>query len=95
MKSFAEYIAEAKTAINVELKQSGSTYKAVVSGNVGAIEVEGESTQYLHGIDELSSTLVRSILLNKIHRADGLGKSVPMGAIRKIEAAVLAKLQSI
>jgi hypothetical protein len=95
MKTFRDYITEAKTAINVELKQSGSTYKAVISGNVGAIEVEGESTQYSHGIDELSPTLVSSILRNKIHRADGFGKSVPMGAVRKVEAAVLAKLQSI
>jgi stalled ribosome alternative rescue factor ArfA len=84
-------------SINVELKKSkhGPTYKAIVSGSVGKIGIEGESTQYLHGTDELDSSLVRKILQNRIRRSDGYGKPITAAISKKVEAAVLSKLQSI
>ena len=70
----------------------GKSVKVEFSGKVGSIDVKGYSYPIHLGLDKLDVGLMRSSLL--INRADGSGKSVPIGTQMKIEREVLNKLEA-
>jgi len=76
-----------------EAKGKGEHIEVEISGTVGRIEVKGELRRVSLGLDEITPRLVsRQVTLN---RADGSGKAVPSGAKRKVEQALLKKLQEM
>jgi hypothetical protein len=72
----------------VKSQQSGNTIKIVVRGRIGALEVEGESFPLHLGLTTLSRPGLASDIVDRVHRADGFGKPLPIGARMQLEKEV-------
>ncbi len=71
----------------------GPSYKLRISGHAGRIEVSGETGTFFLGLGEVTWSAVMDNTQSRIHRAGG--GALPPGAMRKVQDAVYAKLQTL
>jgi hypothetical protein len=79
--------------VNV-IKGGPSTYKFDVSGKVGRIEVKGRSLSYTVGLDR-APAITKAYRIVRVFRADGSGRDVPYGALKKVREAVAAEIAKL
>jgi hypothetical protein len=71
----------------------GPSYKFRISGHAGRIEVAGETGTFYVGLADVTFGEVMDHTRDRIHRAGG--GALPPGAMRKVQDAVLAKVQGL
>ncbi len=80
--------------LDPQWSKQGNSVRMTIGGKVGSIEVSGKTDPFhFHIEDEVTPRIVRDI--TRVNRADGSGEIVPPAALRKVYAAVEAKLKEL